>query len=301
MDIFSDVQLHFSEGSLWILNISLAFIMFGVALNLRVNHFKDIFNRPVPVFAGLLSQFLLLPALTFLITLLLKPPPGIALGMILVASCPGGNVSNFLTLMAKGNAALSVTLTAFSSTLAFIATPLNFGFWASLNPETAGFLKDIALDPFDMVLSLAVILALPLSLGLWLAEKRPNFAQKINRPMRIFSLLIFAGFVSVAFAGNFDYFVDYIHVVFFLVLAHNGLALVLGYGLGWALRLDEADRRCLSIETGIQNSGLGLFLIFAFFGGAGGMALITAWWGLWDLVSGLAIAWTWSRFKVKKA
>jgi BASS family bile acid:Na+ symporter len=116
--------------------------MFGVALDLKVSDFKAVLVMPKPVLIGLAGQFLLLPAFTFLLVLAIKPAPSIALGMMLVAACPGGNISNFLTHYARGNTALSITMTAMSTAVAIVMTPLNLSLWGGLNPETAKILKD---------------------------------------------------------------------------------------------------------------------------------------------------------------
>lgn len=129
------IRLNFSPNDLLALNLALALIMYGVALDLRFDDFKYLAKNPKAFFLGVLSQFVLLPFLTWCMILLIQPPPSVALGMFLVAACPGGNVSNFLSNLAKGNTALSVSLTAFSSLLSIVATPLNFAFWAGFtNP-----------------------------------------------------------------------------------------------------------------------------------------------------------------------
>lgn len=117
------IRLNFSEGGLFFLNVTIAFVMFGVALNIKLDEFRDVFVKPKSFITGLISQFLILPAITFLFIMVLKPTPTVALGMILVAACPGGNVSNFLSSLAKGNIALSVSLTAFSTMIAMLMTP----------------------------------------------------------------------------------------------------------------------------------------------------------------------------------
>lgn len=287
--------IHFSEGSLWILNGVLAFIMFGVALDLTIADFKALLRQPIKVLAGLFSQFVLLPAATLGLVVLLKPDPQMALGMFLVAACPGGNMSNFISALAKGNVALSVSLTALSSLLAMALTPFNFAFWAGNYGPTAGLLQKIRLDVWGMVLTVGVVVLVPLVLGMLVRANRSAVAEKIGPILRKVSLGIFIAFLAIAFAGNFRIFLAEIGHIAGLVAAHNGVALTVGFGLAWALRLPKADRRTLAIETGIQNSGLGLGLIFTFFGGMPGMALVAAWWGIWHMISGLAIAAWWGR------
>lgn len=287
--------INFSEGSLWILNGVLAFIMFGVALDLTITDFKALLRSPVKVLAGLASQFILLPAVTLGLVLVAKPEPQMALGMFLVAACPGGNMSNFITALAKGNVALSVSLTALSSLLALLVTPLNFAFWAGCYGPTGALLQKIQVDVGGMMVSVAVVILLPLVIGMTVRARSPEMAQKIGPWFRKLSLGVFIAFLAIAFAGNFKIFMAEIGHIAGLVAAHNGLALAVGFGLGTLLRFPLADRKTLAIETGIQNSGLGLGLIFTFFGGMPGMALIAAWWGIWHLISGMAVAAWWGR------
>jgi BASS family bile acid:Na+ symporter len=227
--------------------------------------------------------------------MLLRPQPSIALGIILVACCPGGNISNFLTNFARGNTALSVTMTAFSTVGALFFTPFNTALWGSLNPATAALLTEIAIDPVEMFAAVAVLLVVPALAGMWVAQRYPGFAARARRPFRWLSLAVFAAFVLLALAANWDYFLRYTGRVVTAVFLLNALGLALGYWAAAAARLPAADRRAVSIEVGIQNSGLGLILIFNFFGGLGGMAITAAWWGIWHILSGLAVAAWWRR------
>ena len=289
------VRLNFNPGSLWALNFIIGLVMFGVALDLKVADFKAVLSMPKPVVIGMVGQFILLPAFTFLLVLLIKPAPSIALGMMLVAACPGGNISNFLTHYAKGNTALSITMTALSTAVAIIMTPLNLSLWGGLNPETAKILKEVALDPLEMLLAVFLLLGLPMAAGMWTGSRFPRFVERAHKPVKIFSIVVFGIFVLGALAANWRYFLDYVGFVVFAVFLHNGLALVTGYYAAKFTGLPERDRRAVSIEVGIQNSALGLILIFNFFDGLGGMAIVTAWWGIWHIISGLTVATYWSR------
>lgn len=271
--------------------------MFGIALEIRLEDFKNIFKNPKAALIGLLSQFLALPLLTFLIILVIKPLPSIALGMMLVAACPGGNISNFLSHLSGANSALSVSLTAVATFLSLVFTPLNLELYASLYPPTQQLLTTISISPGDVVETILLIIALPLLMGIAVQHYLTFIAQKIAPTLKVLSIIIFLAFVGVAFAKNFDLFLQYIHTVVFLVLIHNALALSTGFYLGKLARLNLRDCRTLAIETGIQNSGLGLVIIFAFFEGLGGMALVTAWWGIWHILSGLSIAFYWYKKK----
>ncbi|MBK7264636.1 MAG: bile acid:sodium symporter family protein [Rubrivivax sp.] len=289
------VRLNFNPQSLWALNAIIGLVMFGVALDLKASDFKAVLVTPKPVLIGLASQFLLLPAFTFLLVLAIKPAPSIALGMMLVAACPGGNISNFLTHYARGNTALSITMTAVSTAVAIVMTPFNLSFWGGLHPEASKILKVVALDPLDMLLAVFLLLGLPMAVGMFVGWRYPRFVARVHKPVKIFSLLVFGLFVVGALAANWRYFIDYVGFVVFAVFLHNALALSTGYFAAKATGLPERDRRAVSIEVGIQNSALGLILIFNFFGGLGGMAIVTAWWGVWHIVSGLTVATFWSR------
>lgn len=288
-------RLNFNPQGLFIINAALGLMMLGVALELKLDDFKRILVAPKATVIGLIAQFILLPAFTFLFTLIINPPPSIALGMILVASCPGGILSNVMTYLARGNCALSVSMTAVSTVAAIFMTPLNLALWGSLNPHTAGILKEVSLSPLDVFLTVFIILGIPLCAGLLISRSFPSVAAKVRRPFKIFSLVFFMGIVAAALAVNWQNFLNYIGLVFIGVLSHNALALNLGYWSGRICGLPEQDNRAVSIEVGIQNCGLGLVLVFNFFDWLGGMALLVAWWGIWAIIAGLMTAFIFSR------
>lgn len=290
MTDIDDIMLNFSPASLTLLNAILAIVMFAIALDLKSSDFREVSRRPKSFLAGIFSQLVALPALTFVLVLVLEPRPSIALGLILVAACPGGNISNFLTHRAKGNLALSVSMTAVSTLACPILTPLNIAFWGSLYGPTREILRATEIDPLSVVYTVALLLVLPMALGMMLNARRPDVAARIRRPLQIVSMLIFIGFVVAALAANWTFFLGYVGQVALLVVLHNGLALATGFVVATLVGTGDADRRAITIETGIQNSGLGLILVFAFFGGLGGMTVATAFWGIWHAVSGLAFA-----------
>jgi len=297
MDIaaIDQVRLNFNPQGLLIINGAIGLMMFGVALDLKLEDFKRVVVAPKAPGIGLMAQFLLLPAFTYLLTLLIKPHPSMALGMILVAACPGGNLSNIMTYLARGNCAISVSMTAVSTVAAIVMTPLNLALWGSLNPHTAAILRKVSLSPVDVFITVFVILGVPLCIGLLISRSFPALAAKVRKPFKIFSLIFFLGIVAAALIANWQNFINYVGLVFFGVLIHNALALNLGYWSGRLSGLDEPDTRAVSIEVGIQNSGLGLVLVFTFFQGLGGMAIITAWWGIWHIIAGLIAAFIFSR------
>ncbi|MFD2823954.1 bile acid:sodium symporter family protein [Lacinutrix iliipiscaria] len=292
-----DVQINFDTNALWILNLALAVVMFGVALGVTLNDFKQLVRQPKVVVLGIVSQFVLLPFITYLFILLIKPQASIALGMIMVAACPGGNISNFMTHLAKGNTALSVSLTAFATFLAMIMTPLNFQFYGNLYAPTAQLLQSVELDFFELVKLVLLILGIPLILGMTLRSQNKKLAEKLSKILKPFSIIVFVTIVIIAFSNNLDVFYNYIDRVLLIGISHNIIALTLGFLLAKAFGLSFKNQKTLAIETGIQNSGLGLLLIFTFFNGLGGMAIIAAFWGIWHIVSGLSLAFYWSASK----
>ncbi|MCJ7466896.1 MAG: bile acid:sodium symporter family protein [Maribacter sp.] len=298
--LLNKVHINFDTQNLWLLNLALALVMFGIALEISIKDFRLLFLDPKPIITGVASQFLLLPAITFLFVWLLNPLPGIAMGMFMVAACPGGNVSNFITHMAKGNTALSISLTAIATLLAVVMTPLNLQFWGSLYRPTAILLKEIAISPSEMIKLVALLLGIPLLAGIAVNYFIPKIAVKMARVLKIASLLFFSALVFLALYDNRDIFREYIIYVFWIVLLHNLLALTTGFSFAKIMGLSEKDVRSITIETGIQNSGLGLLLIFTFFDGIGGMALLAAFWGIWHLISGLILATFWGYRPIKK-
>jgi BASS family bile acid:Na+ symporter len=291
------LKINFDTEGLWVLNITLAIIMFGVALGITKDDFKRLFQNPKILFTGVISQFILLPLVTFIFIKLVNPMPSIALGMMMVAACPGGNISNFMTQMAKGNSALSISLTAFSTLVCLVMTPFNLYFYGNLYAPTAEILQTIELNPWELVKLVTLILGIPLILGMWVKNAKPALAVKLAKILKPISLIIFMLFIVIAFYENFEIFINYIHYVLILVIVHNLLALATGFYFGKLMKLSFTDQKTLSIETGIQNSGLGLLLIFSFFNGLGGMALLVAFWAIWDIFSGLALAGYWSKQK----
>ncbi|WP_338356290.1 bile acid:sodium symporter family protein [Yeosuana marina] len=299
MNELDRVQIHFDTSSLWVLNIALAVVMFGVSLGISIDDFKRLLKEPKLVLIGLLSQFVLLPFFTYLLILLLKPQASIALGMMMVAACPGGNISNFMTHLAKGNTALSVSLTAFATFLAMFMTPFNFELYGNLYEPTSEILKNVQVEPIELVKLVLLILGVPLFLGMWVRHKNEVFAIKLSKILSPFSIVLFVCIVIIAFTNNLDVFNNYVHHVFLLGISHNLLAILLGFLVAKIFGLSFQNQKTLAIETGIQNSGLGLLLIFTFFNGLGGMAIMAAFWGIWHIISGLFLALYWSK-KSKK-
>lgn len=313
LESLSDLTINFGQGGTTIVNILLAFIMFGVALGIKLDTFKDVFKNPKSLIVGLVLQWVCLPALTTLLAILMNNwiTPMVALGMILVSSCPGGNISNFMSSFAKGNVELSVSMTAITSAFATFITPLNFFLWGNLYYRTvsiAGDVPELVIPFLPMFGQVLILLGIPIVLGMLFAKYYPKVTEKIMKPFQVLSIVVFFGMVIIAFAQNFQIFIDNIIYVFFIVLIHNACALGLGYGGGALFKRPAIDRRSLTIEVGIQNSGLGLVLLFnpvifppeIWHHQYGGMLLVTAWWGVWHIVSGLTVATGFRRASINK-
>jgi len=306
LEVLDHVRLNFSSSGLFFLNIALAFIMFGVALDIKTWHFADILKKPKSAIVGFISQVFLLPAFTFLLVLILNPTPTVALGMILVAACPGGNISNFISSISRANVALSVSLTAISTMTAIFFTPFNFALWGSLYIDfysahgAAGLVRPLEIDKVQMFQTVFILLGIPVIIGLFVAKKFPGLTQKIKKPINRGSLLFFILMVIAMLSANFSQFTSYVHLVFIIVFLHNLLALSIGFIFSKIANCPSSDIRTIAIETGIQNSGLALALMFnpKIFPPEmelGGMAIIAAWWGIWHIISGLAVAFFWSK------
>ncbi len=290
-----DIKILFNESSLNTLKIVIGLILFGIALDTDLDDFRAAARRPGTIAIGVAAQFIALPAITFLLTLVLDLRGSIALGLILVACCPPGNVSNILTHRAGGDVALSVSMTAVGNVLAIFLMPLNVAFWGGLHPSGSKLLEDIALSPVDMLLEIALVIGVPFVLGVTLARLVPRFAAAAHRVVGPLSFVALAAIIVIGVAKNWDVFLHYIGVVLLAVFLHDALALLLGYVIGRAARLPEPSVKAMTFEVGIRNAGLGLLLVFTYFDGLGGMALVAAWWGIWDIIAGLTVATAWRR------
>ncbi|MBQ7811650.1 MAG: bile acid:sodium symporter family protein [Bacteroidales bacterium] len=305
------IKVNMNEAGMNTINIVLAFVMFGVALGIKPRTFVEIFKKPQSVFLGIICQMVLLPGFTFLLTITFKNwlSPMIALGMILVAACPGGNISNFITSLSRGNTELSVSLTAINTALCIFTTPLNFSFWGGLYlkfAEKRMLLPELEIPFWEIFKTIVILLGIPLVLGMLCAQYLPKVANALKKPMQYLSVAFFIAMVVLTFGNNIDAFMKCIRYIFLIVLVHNLLALGIGFGTGTLFKVPYKDRRTITIETGIQNSGLGLVLLFnpaifdpTIWTNNGGMVVITAWWGVWHIISGLTLAYTW-RIKGRK-
>ena len=278
-----------------VLSLVLATMVFSVALELNVDDFRRVALAPRAVVCGLVPQFLLLPGATWLATLVLDLPPSTEAAMILVAACPGGSLSNVVTHFGRGNTALSVSISAVASVMALFLTPLNFTWMVSTNPATAGWLRELAIDPTGIWWSLLALLAVPMTLGLTLGHRSPALAAKLRKPLGTFSLLALLAFIVAGLVRERHLLNAQILPTFGLVVLHNAAGLLLGWLSARAFRVSPRDSRAVMIEGGMQNAGLALGIIAVQFNSDLGMVVIASLWGIWHIVSGMGLALLWRR------
>ena len=270
--------------------LALVLVMFSVALGLRVDDFTFLRSKPLLFAGGVVSQVVILPLVTFLLILVLRPAASIALGMIVVACCPGGAVSNLLTYLSRGNVAASVALPPTSSLLAAILTPTSILFWSQAYEPTATLLQTLDVNPLIFVAQTTFLLAVPLVLGMIVAAKAPDVAARIRRRTTVLGVSVLIGVIIYGIAYFFPVLVPALPLLGGIVVLHNAIAFVTGALAGRALSRISATRRALTFEIGIQNSGLALVILLSQLKGLGGAAAIAAVWGVWHLVAGGLLA-----------
>jgi len=268
---------------------AIVLLMFSIALGLRVADFVALASAPRLFAGGFVVQVIGLPFVTWLVLRIVDVPASVALGMLVVACCPGGAVSNFLTWLARGNVAFSVTLTAASSAAAALLTPVSIVFWSGLYPPTAGLMDDIAVSPLTFLAQTTVLLLVPLVAGMLVARRWPAFAAHIRRSAgRAGSLLLF-GVIAWGTWQFFPYLRAALPLLVTIAVLHNALAFALGALAGFVLKAPGDVRRALTFEVGIQNSGLALVILLGQLQGLGGAAAIAGVWGIWHIVAGFII------------
>ena len=270
--------------------LALVIVMFSVALGLRVEDFSFLRDKPFLFIGGVVAQVVVLPLVTFLLILALRPAASIALGMIVVACCPGGAVSNLLTYLSRGNVAASVALTATSSMLAAILTPTSILFWSQAYKPTATLLRTLDVNPLLFVLQTTVLLAVPLVLGMVVAAKAPDVAKRIRKRTTVLGVSVLVCTIIYGIAYFFPVLFPALPILGSVVVLHNALAFATGALAGRLLSGVSATRRALTFEIGIQNSGLALVILLSQLKGLGGAAAIAAVWGVWHLIAGGLLA-----------
>ncbi|WP_291844161.1 bile acid:sodium symporter family protein [Maricaulis sp.] len=265
-------------------------MMLSVSLTLNLSDFALMRREPLRVLGGVAVQLIGLPLLTLGLILLLSPPASIALGMLIVASCPGGNVSNVLTRAAGGNTAYSVTLTSISSVSAAVMTPLSILFWSGLYAPASALVTSLEIDPLPFFAQTAVLLAFPLVLGMVIRAWRPAFAKQAAAVLGPIGLAFIGLLVLVGIVQNLSIFIATGALIIPIVILHNSAAFGLGWLAGRGMGMEAARARALTFEVGIQNAGLGLVILLSQFDGVGGAAAIIGTWSIWHLIGGSLLA-----------
>jgi BASS family bile acid:Na+ symporter len=266
------------------IRIVLGVIMFGMGMTLSLADFRRVATRPAAVAAGVAAQFVAMPLLAFGIARLLQLPAELAVGFILLGTCPGGTASNVITYLARGDVALSVTMTAVSTVVSPLLTPL-------LTLWLAGHWMPIPVG--SLFLSILQIVLVPVVLGV---VARRYFSNAVAKGVEVMPLLSVAAIVAIvgAIVGrNAEQVLSVGPLIFAGVIAHNGLGLLLGFGVGSMLRFGTAQRRALAVEVGMQNSGLAVALTAVHFGP--GAAIPAALFSVWHNVTGPLLATIWVR------
>ncbi|TVL43968.1 sodium transporter [Brachyspira hyodysenteriae] len=262
-------------------NYLLMIVMFGMGLTLKLEDFKVVFTRPKDIIIGAIAQFTIMPLLAFLLSLVFKLPPELAVGVILVGTCPGGTSSNVMTYLANGDVALSVGMTSVSTILAPFATPL-------LTLLYAGQKVDV--NAVSMFVSIVQVVILPIALGFIINKFFYKFTNSIKEILPLISVLAIVAIVAAVVSANSQRLMQVGYLVIIVVVLHNCLGYLLGYLLGKLFRLNNAKCKAVSIEVGMQNSGLATSLAATHFAS---MALATvpgAIFSVWHNISGSIVA-----------
>ncbi len=269
-----------------IINYLLGVVMFGMGLTLNLNDFKIVFSRPKDVVIGCLAQFTVMPLLAWALTRMFSLDEALALGVVLVGCCPGGTASNVITYLAKGDLALSVGMTGVSTLLAPILTPL-------LTWALAG--KSVDVDVVGMLLSILWVVILPITIGLIVKWIWPKFTDKTVDYLPAFSSIAIATIVAIIISANAQKLMSGGLVIIAVVMLHNICGLGLGYLIGQLLRLTEPKKRAVSIEVGMQNSGLASSLATLHFAAYPLATIPGAIFSVWHNISGAMVARIYSR------
>ena len=269
-----------------VINYLLGVVMFGMGLTLNLQDFKIVFSRPKDVIIGCLAQFTIMPLLAWILVRLFSLDEALALGVVLVGCCPGGTASNVITYLAKGDLALSVGMTGVSTLFAPFLTPL-------LTWALAG--KSVNVDVVGMLLSILWVVILPIVVGLIVKGLWPNFTKKATDYLPAFSSIAIAMIVAIIISANANKLLAGGSIIVLVVILHNLCGLSLGYLIGRLLGLSEAKKRAISIEVGMQNSGLASSLATIHFAAYPLATIPGAIFSVWHNLSGAAVAYLYSN------
>lgn len=298
MEAIDQAAFNFSPEIGLAVAVMVGFLVFAVALDLTWDQFRRVLEKPKAPGIGLVAQYLVLPGVAFGVGLLMADTPSIALGLLLVACCPAGALSNYLTGVARGSVATSVSMTAISTMFSVVVTPPLFTFWASLNPTTRTVLATIDIDPRRVVVVLLVMLIVPVTAGMIVRARRPATADEIRVSARRIAGIVFALVVAILLLGNVEVLGSFARTALPPVLVTFAVAVALGWGLARVSGLTAADRRAVTLEVAFQNVALAVGLAVAFFPALAGVAITSILWGVVHLTIGFGIAAMWMRVPI---
>lgn len=290
MEPIDQALFNFSPTAGLAVAVMVGFLVFAVALDLTWDQFRRVLKSPKAPGVGLLAQYLILPAAAFGIGMLMAATPSIALGLLLVSCCPAGALSNYLTGVARGSVAISVSMTAISTLFSIVVTPLLFAFWASMNPETRAVIERIEIEPVRVMMVLLIMLIVPVSAGMLIRARNHVTADNIRHWVRRIAGLVFAVVVAILLLGNISVLGSFASIALPPVLVTFTVAVLLGWGLAQVSGLKAADRRAVTLEVAFQNVALAIGLAVAFFPQLAGVAITSILWGVVHLTVGFAIA-----------
>lgn len=301
MDAIDYAQFNFSPTVGVAVGVMVGFLVFAAALDLTWEQFRRILRNPRAPLIGLVAQYLILPGVAFGIGVTTADTPSIALGLLLVTCCPAGALSNYLTGVARGSVATSVSMTAISTLFSIAVTPLLFAFWAAMNPDTRAVLQEIDIDPRRVVVMLLIMLIVPVASGMLIRAKRPETADKIRPWSRRIAGAVFAIVVAISLLGNVEVLGTFARTALPPVLLTFAIAVALGWGLARMSGLMAADRRAVTLEVAFQNVALAIGMAVVFFPALAGVAITSILWGVVHLVLGFALAVIWMRVPIAEA
>lgn len=281
------------------LTASLAFTMLTIAVGLKPHDFQFVRTHPRSVLIGFFTQIVGLPLVTLLLILLMSIPPSLALGMIIVACCPGGAMSNLITRIAGGDTAYSVSLTMLSTLFSGLLLPVAILFWASLHAPADALIDEVNIDRTDFVFRTALVLIIPLSTGLLISHFRPALADLLHRRFMPVALLILVFLIVNGLISNRHILAEFGAIMVPLVIVHNAAAFATGAIVGRFFLSDRRKGRALIFEVGIQNAGLGLIIVLAELSAFGEAAILVGTWSLWHLMAGFILAAAFRRFDLR--
>ena len=283
--IVAALSLFFSKSVSFIktsyVNYLLMIVMFGMGLTLKFEDFKVVFTRPKDIIIGAIAQFTIMPLLAFLLSIIFKLPNELAVGVILVGTCPGGTSSNVMTYLAKGDVALSVGMTSVSTILAPIATPL-------LTLLYAG--QRVNVNAVNMFISIVQVVIIPIGLGFIINRFFHKFTSHIKEILPLISVLAIVSIVAAVVSANSSRLMQVGYLIIIVVILHNCLGYLLGFIVGKLLRLNNSKCKAISIEVGMQNSGLATSLASTHFASMPLATIPGAIFSVWHNISGSIVA-----------